>query len=128
MRRPYFAENCIKPGTGVVQGSEENKVAAPDGEGAGDFIGVYAFEANEPKKSGETVGIAISGVVKVRSGGTVSAGKKAILKADDSGTFIQMGDAPGIYSTCGTFLQSGVEDEYVDMIVERTSVTIADTE
>jgi hypothetical protein len=124
MRRPYKAENKIKPGTGVVQGSAERKVKHPDSDGSGDFIGVYAFEANEAKEAGDEIGVAVSGIVKVLAGGTVDAGKKAVLKADASGAFVNIGDEPGLYQTCGTFLESGASDEYVDMIIERGIVTI----
>jgi hypothetical protein len=108
----------------VVQGSAENKVKAPGTGGSGDFIGVFAWEANEAKETGDEVGIALSGVVKVRAGGTVNAGKKAVLKNDTTGAFVEPASAAGRYATCGTFLQSGAAGEYVDMIVERGSVTI----
>ncbi|GHU01827.1 hypothetical protein FACS1894147_02420 [Spirochaetia bacterium] len=124
MRRPYLAESAIEPGTGVVQGSAENKVTRPGDEGEGDFIGVYAFEANERKDLGDQIGVDISGVVKVLAGADVVAGKKAVLKADDSGKFIKLPTTAGTYATCGTFLQSGAAGEYVEMIVERGSVTI----
>lgn len=123
MRRPYTAESVINAGCGVVQGSEEGKVKRPGANGSGDFIGVYAFEANQAKAKGDQVGIAIAGVVKVRAGDAVSAGKKATLKADTSGTFIDVPATVGVHSTCGTFLQSGSAGEYLDMIVERGSVT-----
>jgi hypothetical protein len=124
VRRPYIAESAILPGTGVVQGSAENKVKVPGTGGSGDFIGVYAWEANRAKEAGDEVGIALDGVVKVRAGGTVTAGKKAVLAGNTSGTFVVLGSDDGQYATCGTFLQSGVAGEYVDMIVERGSVTI----
>jgi hypothetical protein len=124
MRRPYIAESAIQSGTGVVQGSAENKVKAPGAGGSGDFIGVYAWEANQAKEAGDEAGIAVTGVVKVLAGGNVSAGKKAVLKNDATGTFVDIGSAAGKYATCGIFLQSGVAGEYVDMIVERGSVTI----
>jgi hypothetical protein len=124
MRRPYITESAINPGTGVVQGSKEHTVKAPGAEGAGDYIGVYAWEANTTKATGDEVGIALMGLVKVLAGGNVTAGKKAILKNDTSGTFIDIGSDAGRYTTCGTFLESGVTGEYVDMIVERGSVTI----
>jgi hypothetical protein len=107
-----------------VQGSAENKVKAPGANGSGDFIGVYAFEANAPKEADEEVGIAIAGVAQVLAGGNVSAAKKAVLKGDSSGAFIELPEAAGRYAVCGTFLQSGSADEYVDMIIERGSVTI----
>jgi hypothetical protein len=122
MRRPYISESAIPAGTGVVQGSAENRVKAP-GPG-GDFIGVYAWEANGPKETGDEVGIEINGVAKVLAGGSVTAGKKAVLKDDTSGAFVDIGTDAGQYATCGTFLQSGVAGELVDMIVERGSVTI----
>jgi hypothetical protein len=108
----------------VVQGSGERKVKAPGTGGSGDFIGVYAFEANEPKEAGEQIGIALTGVVKALAGGTVVAGKKAILKGDTSGAFITLPATAGTYNTCGTFLENGNEGEYVDMLIERGSVTI----
>jgi hypothetical protein len=124
MRRPYIAESAILPGTGVVQGGAENKVKAPGAGGSGDFIGVYAWEANRPKEAGDEVGIEINEAVKVLAGGNVTAGKKAVLKNDASGAFVDIGTAAGKYAVCGTFLQSGAAGEYVDMIVERGSVTI----
>ena len=124
MRRPYLAESTIYPGTGVVQGSADNKVTTPGDEGKGDFIGVYAFEANERKELGDQIGIAISGVASVLAGKDVSAGKKAVFKDDDSGRFVDLQTTPGTYATCGTFLETGKEGEYVEMIVERGSVTI----
>jgi hypothetical protein len=123
-RRPYVAESSIAPGTGVVQGTAENQVKAPGSGGSGDYIGVYPFEANEAKAAGDSVGIELDGVVKVLAGGSVTAGKKAVLKSDTSGSFVNVPTAPGRYATCGTFLQSGSAGEYVDMIVERGSVTI----
>ncbi|MDR0708928.1 MAG: hypothetical protein LBF77_02545 [Spirochaetaceae bacterium] len=124
MRRPYIAETAIQPGTGVVQGSAENKVKAPGSGGSGDFIGVYAWEANRAKEAGDEVGIALAGVEKVLAGGDVTAGKKAILKGDTSGAFINIGSAAGRYAACGTFLESGSAGQYVDLIIERGSVTI----
>ena len=123
-RRPYIAEGAIKPGTAVVQGNADNTVKAPGAAGAGDFIGVYPWEANEAKSDGDPVGIVLHGVVKVLAGGTVAAGKKAVLKADTSGSFIVLPDADGQYSTVGTFLEGAAAGGYVDLIVERGSVTI----
>jgi hypothetical protein len=123
-RRPYIAEGTIKPGCAVVQGSADNKVKAPGEAGAGDFIGVYPWEANEAKQVGDPVGILLHGVAKVLAGGTVAAGKKAVLKADTSGAFEVLPDAEGRHNTVGMFLEGGSAGEYVDMIVERGSVTI----
>jgi hypothetical protein len=123
-RRPYIAEGAIKPGCAVVQGSADNKVKAPGAAGAGDVIGVYPWEANEAKDEGDPVGIALHGVVKVLAGGTVAAGKKAVLKADTSGSFEVLPEDEGQYNTVGLFLEGGSAGEYVDMIVERGSVTI----
>ena len=123
-RRPYIAESVIKPGCAVVQGSADNKVKAPGEAGAGDFIGVYPWEANEAKDSGDPVGIVLHGVVKVLAGGNVEAGKKAVLKADESGAFEVMPEDEGRYNTVGLFLEGGSAGQYVDMIVERGSVTI----
>jgi hypothetical protein len=128
MRRPYRTETAVNPGTGVVQGSAENKVRCPDTDGSGDFIGVYAFEANTPKEADEEIGVAITGVAQVLAGGDVNAGKKAVLKDDSSGAFVELPDEPGQYATCGTFLHSGSADEYVDLVVERGSVTIPESE
>jgi hypothetical protein len=123
MRRPYITESAINPGCGVVQGSADNKVAVSP-NGTGSFIGVYAFEANAAKTIGDPVGIAISGVVKALAGGTVLAGKRAVLKGDNSGSFINAPDAAGQYATCGTFLESGLADQYVDMLIEHGNITI----
>jgi hypothetical protein len=123
-RRSYIAEGELQSGCGVVQGSNETKVKAPGEGGAGDFIGVYAYESNEAKQDGEPVGIVIDGPCKILAGGSVTAGKKAVLRGDTSGSFINCPTSAGRYSTCGTFLQSGLDGEYVDMMVERGSVTI----
>ena len=124
MRRPYKTESAISPGCGVVQGSSETLVKAPGSGGSGDFIGVYPFEANAAKEAGDQLGIEISEIAKVQAGGNVTAGKKAALKADTSGTFINVATTAGAHPTCGTFLQSGASGDYVDMIVERGSVTV----
>jgi hypothetical protein len=118
MRRPYIAESVILPGTAVVQGSADNKVTS----GAGSFIGIYPCEANEPKAAGDRVGIVLNEVVKVRAGAAVTAGSKAVM--DEDGLLRSAPTDPGQYDTCGTFLESGEVDEYIDMIVERGSVTI----
>ncbi|GHV90835.1 hypothetical protein AGMMS50268_13380 [Spirochaetia bacterium] len=120
MRRPYIAESVIQPGTAVVQGTADNQVKS--GGSAGNFIGVYPFEANEAKAAGDRVGIALTGVEKVRAGATVTAGRKAVM--DEDGFLVNAPAAPGQYVTCGTFLESGDVDEYIDMIVERGSFTI----
>jgi hypothetical protein len=123
--RPYIAETDISAGTGVVQGAKENAVKKPAGNGSGDFIGVFAYDPHIPgREAGEHIGIALSGVVKVRAGGNVTAGKRAVFKADASGTFIDLPSAAGVYPVCGTFLQSGEADEYIEMIIERGSVTV----
>jgi hypothetical protein len=124
-RRPYVAESAINPGCAVVQGSADNKVKAPGSGGSGDIIGLYPYEANEAKASGDPVGIVLHGVVKVLAGGTVAAGKKAILKADTSGSLVVLPTAAGQYNTVGTFLEGGSAGDYVDLIVERGSVTIS---
>jgi hypothetical protein len=124
--RAYVAETDINAGCGVVQGSKENTVKKPAANGAGDFIGVFAYDPHIPgREAGEHIGIALTGVVKVRAGGNVTAGKRAVLKADASGTFIVLPAAAGAYSLCGTFLQSGGADEYVEMLIERGNVTVA---
>jgi hypothetical protein len=122
---PFIAETVILSGTGVVQGSKEGCVKRPGSNGAGDFIGVFAYDPKKPQAaSGDGVGIVLSGVVKVRAGEDVTAGKKAVLTADNSGAFINLPTAAGTYQICGLFLQSGAEDEYVEMLVERGSITI----
>ena len=127
--RPYTAETNINAGTGVVQGGRENAVKKPAADGSGDFIGVFAYEPHIPgREAGEHIGITLAGVVKVRAGGNVTAGKRAVLKADGSGTFTDLPSDAGVYSVCGTFLQSGEADEYVEMLVERGSVTVAEEE
>ena len=123
--RAYTAETDINAGTGVVQGGSDNKVKRPAADGSGDFIGVSAYDPHIPgKEAGEHIGITLAGVVKARAGGNVTAGKRAVLKADGSGTFIDLPGAAGMYSVCGTFLQTGGADEYVEMLVERGSVTV----
>jgi len=118
IRKPYKAESAISPGTGVVQGTAEDKVKAPGADGAGDFIGVYPFEANAAKAEGDEIGVALTGVVQVLAGDTVHAGKKAALKADASGAFVEAGSG----AVCGLFLQSGSAGEYVEMLVERGNI------
>lgn len=125
-RRPYVAESAINPGCAVVQGGADNKVKAPGAEGAGDFIGFYPYEANEPKISGDPVGIVLEGVAKVLAGGTVAAGKKAVLKDDTSGSVVVLPEDAGDYNTVGLFLEGGSAGEYVDLIVERGSVTVSE--
>jgi hypothetical protein len=125
MTRPYIAESVIPPGTAVVRGSADNKVKSP-ADGTGSFIGIYAFEANEKKAAGDPVGIALAGMKKVLAGGTVTAGGKAVMA--DGGSLINIPAAAGRYDTCGTFLESGVAGEYVDLLIEHGSVTIPETE
>jgi hypothetical protein len=68
---PFVAETDILAGTGVVQGSKENAVKAPGANGAGDYLGVFAYDPKYPETAaGERVSIVLSGVVKVRAGGT----------------------------------------------------------
>jgi hypothetical protein len=125
-RRPYVLESEIKPGTGVVQGSGDRAVKAPGEAGEGDFIGVYPWEANEARPAGDSVGIVLHGVAKVQAGGTVAAGKFAVLKDDSSGTFIVLPEEEGRYDTVGMFLEGGSSGEYVDLFVQRGSVTITE--
>jgi len=123
-RRPYVAESVIKPGCAVVQGSADNKVKAPGNNGAGDFIGLYAYEANEEKKEGDAVGIVLHGVAKALAGGTVAAGKKAILKADASGSLVVLPSTAGDYNIVGTFLEGGSSGDYVDVLIERGNIKV----
>jgi hypothetical protein len=124
-RRPYLAESAIKPGCAVVQGSSDNKVKAPGANGSGDFIGVYSFEANEEKTAGDTVGIVLHGIAKALAGGAVVAGKRAVLKNDTSGALVVMPTTAGEHSTVGVFLEGGSAGDYVDVLIERGSVTVA---
>jgi len=123
-RRAYRVESAIKPGTAVVQGSTDNQVKAPGHGGAGDFIGVYSFEANETKNAGDSAGIVLHGLAKAVAGGTVSAGKKAVLKNDVSGSLIELPQAAGSYKIVGMFLESGSAGDYLDVFVERGNITI----
>jgi hypothetical protein len=117
--RPYSAESVINPGCAVVQGTADGKVAVSD-DGTGDFLGVYAYDPHYSAKGvGEMVGVTLTGVVPVLLGGTVHAGKKAALKDDDSGTFVEAAEGQ---STCGLFLQGGSSGEYVDLLIERGSI------
>jgi hypothetical protein len=127
MRRPYTTESAIAPGTAVVQGSKEHTVKSPGANGSGDFIGIYAYEANEAKEASDSVGIALAGTVKVLAGGVVSAGKKAVIK-DATGALVVAPTTAGQYATCGTFLENGTEGEYVDFLVEHGSVTVPSAE
>lgn len=125
-RRPYIAESDIKSGCGVVQGSADNKVKAPTAEGDS-FIGVYAFESNDAKAQDDRVGIVISGIAKVLLADNATAGKKAVFStaSGKAGAFADVPEEDGEYATCGLFLESGVAGEYVDMFVERGTVTVA---
>ena len=123
--RPYIAETALLAGTGVVQGSKENAVKKPGADGSGDYLGVFAYDPKKPEtEAGERAGITLSGAVKVLAGGNVTAGKRAVLKADASGAFINLPQAAGTYQVCGLFLQSGEADEYVEMMVERGSAAV----
>jgi hypothetical protein len=126
-RRPYIVEGEIQPGTGVVQGTNENQVKAPGENGAGKFIGVYPCESQLKKENGEHAGIVIQGPCPVLAGGSVTAGSFSVLKDDTSGAFVDCPDTEGVYQTCGIFLQNGEEGEYVDMLVSHGSVTIPST-
>jgi hypothetical protein len=123
-RRPYVTEGTLKAGCAVVQGSADNKVTAPD-EDSVDFIGVYPWEDNDVKEDGDPVGVALNGVVKVLLAGNSTAGKHAIYSAEEAGAFEDVPADAGTYSTCGVFLESGEAGEYVDMYIERGSVTVA---
>ena len=125
-RRPYIAESAIKPGTAVVQGSADNRVKAPASNGAGIFIGLYPFEDNETKLANDEIGIVLHGVAKAVAGGTVAAGKPAIMKSDDTGSLILLPEEAGRYDTVGIFLEGGSAGEYVDVLIQRGSVTITD--
>ncbi len=118
-RRAYRCESAIKPGCGVIQGTGENTVKI----GTGDFIGVYSFEDNGTKELDDTIGIVLTDVPKVLAGATVHAGKRAVLKSD--GSFEEVGSTAGTYKTCGVFLENGVKGDYLDMLIDRDTVTVA---
>ena len=105
-RRPYRVESAIAPGCAVVQGSADNQVKAPGSGGSGVFIGIYPFEANEARLSGDSVGIVLAGVAKALAGGNVAAGKKAVVKKDDSGSLVVLPEAAGKYNIVGIFLEA----------------------
>ncbi|MCL2608504.1 MAG: hypothetical protein FWD94_01175 [Treponema sp.] len=122
-RRAYVAGTAINPGTAVVQGGADNEARAPGKDGKGDFLGLYAWEANEPKAKGEAVGIVLSGTCKALAGGNVAAGKPAAVKADDSGSLVVPAEK-GTHAAVGIFLESGSPGEYVDVLVARGSATV----
>jgi hypothetical protein len=122
--RPYIAESAILPGTAVVQGSADNKVKAPNPSGGGFFIGFYPFEANEAKAAGDAIGIQLTGIAKVRAGGDVTAGHSAYVKGPMGDLVNFQTDDPGNYDMVGMFLEGGAAGEYVDLLIERGSVTI----
>ena len=123
-RRPYRVESEINPGCAVVQGSADNQVKAPNADGSGDFIGIFSFEANEKKASGDSAGIVLHGLGKALAGGTVAAGKKATLKKDSSGSLVLLPEEEGNYETVGVFLESGSAGDYVDVFVERGNIIV----
>jgi|GEM_PF-1234511 len=120
--RSYKCETDINVGSGVVAGTKDNqvKIAA-----SGDFIGVYPFENGKlNRKANEHIGIVVSGgPFKVLVSGVVNAGKKAVLNSvvGKEGTFKECPTVAGTYSICGMFLENGAIDEYVEMIVERST-------
>lgn len=119
--RPYKAGGTIKPGYAVTPGADENTIVTADNDD--DFLGVYEFENQRADRvAGDNLGVVIGGPAKVSAGGNVTNGKKAVVDTD--GQFINCPATPGRYATVGTFLESGILDEYVDLFVERGSVTI----
>ncbi|MBN2546560.1 MAG: hypothetical protein JXB50_12240 [Spirochaetes bacterium] len=120
--RPYKAGSPMVPGYAAAQGSDDNTVIPADG--SNDFIGAYEFENQRADKLvGENLGVVVSGLAKVIAGGDVTAGKKAVVNA--GGKFINCPATAGTYKTVGTFLESGSLDQYVDIIIERASVTVS---
>jgi hypothetical protein len=123
--RPFAAAARILAGTGVVRAETENGVTHPGEDGGGDYIGVFSYDPKKPEiEAGASAGIVLSGVVQVRTGGRVFAGKRAVLAPDATGRFVCVPDGAGTFPICGLFLQNADEDEYVEMFVERGSVTI----
>jgi hypothetical protein len=112
----------------VVQGSADNKVKASAATAdAAHFIGVFEFDRDADKADGDPVGIALDGVVKVLLAGNATAGGKAILTtvATNVSAFADVPADAGTYYTCGVFLESGTAGQYIDMLIERGSVTVA---
>lgn len=107
----------IEQGCAVVQGDVDNRVKNPEVNGAGDFIGVKDYEKRDSIKTGH-VGITIDGLAKVRVKTQATAGKIAVV-ADEMGRLNDMATTPGIYTTCGVFLQSGGPDSVVDCFIRR---------
>jgi len=119
--RPYIAEEDINVGRAVAAGSADN--TAVQGADDNDFIGVYEYESQRiAKAEGEHFSCVISGPAKVEAGASVTRGSKAVVDAD--GRFINCPTDAGEYDTVGTFLESADVNEFVDMMVERGSVTI----
>jgi hypothetical protein len=81
------------------------------------FFGISAFEASEAKEAGG-IGIMLFGVVKAQAGGAVTAGKNVVLAV--SGILV----VPRQHHIFDTLLESGKAREFVDMIIERGSITI----
>lgn len=128
MSRSYkFEGEEIKPGCGVVQGaSSENHVSLPDENGDGDFLGVYGFyEKKQPKTATEHIDIIQTGEGRVITGGTVTAGKWAVLAGDKTGYFIECPMTAGeTFKICGQFLESGPAGCYVTMLVNHFVLTV----
>ncbi len=57
-------------------------------------VGEYPFEANEATAAGDSSASSLTAWSSAR-GGSVTAGKKAPLKADTSGTFVNVATPPG---------------------------------
>ena len=123
--RSYIAQGKITRGTAVVRGKKENQVTMPGAGGSGDFIGVYdALRNTAGAEDKAHVPIVASGLAKAVAGGAVTAGKHATIK-DKNGALVVVPSALGTYNTVGVFLEDGSSGDFVDVLVERSQVTVA---
>lgn len=123
IERAYKVKETIPVGRIVsVSPTDENGVIVCNA--TSDPLGVYEYEAQRVDKTDGTVGIVLLGVAKVVAGGNVTAGKKAI--SDNEGRAINCPNTEGVYKTIGTFLENGTSGDYVDLLVERSIVTITE--
>lgn len=123
--RSYIAKGRIARGAAVVRGEKENQVTMPGAGGSGDFIGVYDALRNTARAADKAhLPIVVSGLAKAVIGGAVTAGKHATIK-DKGGALVVVPSALGTYNTVGVFLEDGSSGDLVDVLVERSQVTVA---
>ena len=122
--RSCIAKGAITRGAAVVRGRQEHQVSMPGAGGAGDFIGIYdALRNTAGAKDQAHVPIVVSGPAKALAGGAVTAGKRATIK-DKTGALIVVPTGLGTYETVAVFLEDGSSGDYVDVLVERSQVTV----